>query len=191
MTRGRMPLPPCVRPAVADAAGTVNAVTKTFRQRAHETFVTADAVYGLILYSALIAASSDNDDEPIDVLLVSLITLVVFWAAHVFAATVAGHGVKGDQDTSLSAAFRHGVKHSSGMLYAAVVPSILLILGAFGLWSTETAVDYALLGATVVLGLLGYVAFAGRGARWPVRILGALGTALFGVIIIFMNVFVH
>jgi len=158
-----------------------------FREWARNNLVTADAVYGLILYSALIAAVSDDDSDALEVLFFSGFTLIIFWAAHVFAGTVAGHG----GDVQLRSALRKSFGHSSGMLYASILPSVPLFLAAFHVMETDDAVAVALLISTVVLGVIGYKAFASRKSPVPIRILGGIGTALFGFFIILLNIIVH
>jgi hypothetical protein len=153
---------------------------------ARTNLITPDAVYGLILYSALIVAVSLDDEDAVSVLIFSGITLIIFWGAHVFAGTVAGHG-----DERFRTALRKSISHSSGMLYASILPSVPLILAAFGVVKTEDAIDWALLIAMVVLGVLGYNAFAKRRSPIIVRILGGLGTALFGFFIIVLNILAH
>ncbi|CAN5130242.1 hypothetical protein BH09ACT3_BH09ACT3_05890 [soil metagenome] len=44
---------------------------------------------------------------------------------------------------------------------------------------------------TVILGVLGFLSFAERGYRIPIRIVGALTTAFFGVLIIAFDAAVH
>lgn len=149
--------------------------------------VTPDAVYGTILYAALIAALADEDENEIVVLVWSAITLIVFWTAHVFAGVLAGHG----RELALGPAVRRSLAHSSGMLYAAIPPTIPLVLGAFGVLSTEEAEDLALLIATVLLGIIGATALAERGWRWWACVLGGIGTAFFGGIMIVLNALVH
>ena len=158
-----------------------------FRQWVRDHFVTADAVYGLILYSALIAGVSDDHSSAIEVLVFAAASLVIFWGAHVFAGTVAGHGA----ELSLGAALRKALGHSSGMLYAAILPSLALLLGVFRLTSADDAVNLALLVATAVLGVLGFYAFSQRKRAMIIRILGGLGTALFGALMILLNIIVH
>lgn len=162
-----------------------------FRQWLHDHFVTADAVYGLILYSALIAVASDDDSNALEVLIVSGLSLIVFWGAHVFAGTIATHGVKDGREIRLGAATWLSIKHSSGMLYAAILPSLALLLGVFHLVATDDAVSISLLLAMVVLGVLGYQAFAQRGAGVARRIFGGVGTAFFGLLMIILNTAVH
>ena len=162
-----------------------------FRTWMQQHFVTPDAVYGLILYSALIAGISDDDSNSLEVLLIAAFSLLVFWGAHVFASTIAGHGVKDGKEITLGQATRRAFGRSSGMLYAAILPSIPLIFGAFSLISTDDAVSLSLLLAMIVLGVLGYQAFASRGSNVAVRIWGAISTAFFGFLMIILNIAVH
>jgi hypothetical protein len=39
--------------------------------------------------------------------------------------------------------------------------------------------------------VLGFTVFALRGDSWPTRILGALGTAAFGIAMILLKAFIH
>jgi len=158
-----------------------------FLQRVRERLVTPDAVYGLILFSALIGAVDDEDSEALEVLFVAVASLVIFWGAHVFAGTITTHG----EDVRLGLAVRRSMVHSMGMLYAAILPSLVLLLGVFHVVSADDAVSIALLVATAVLGLLGYNAFARRRSPVLIRVLGGLGTALFGALMIVLNIVVH
>ena len=164
------------------------------RQWMHDRFVTPDAIYGLILYAALLGGLSDTEDEPADsleVLVVAGISLLVFWGAHVFAGTIAKHGVVDGKEVTLGAATWQSFKHSSGMLYTAVLPSLIMLLGVFKVVATDDAVSLALLAAMIILGVLGYSAFAQRGSHLAVRIFGGIGTAFFGLLLIILNEIVH
>jgi hypothetical protein len=153
--------------------------------------VTADAVYGLILYAALIAVTSTVHTHTLQVFLISVFSLMVFWGAHVYAGTIANHGVRDGEEIPIGRAFRTAVGHASGMLYAAILPSVPLVIGSVHLLSDDDAVDYSLLIVLVLLALLGYQSFAQRKVRIIFRILGALGTAVFGLIMIVLNTIVH
>lgn len=152
-----------------------------------ERFVTVDAIYGLILYAALIAGVSDDDSDMVEVLVVSVISLVIFWAAHVYAGTIVNHVAK----APLHSAIWKAMSHSSGMLWAAIIPSIPLVLGAFHLVAADDAVEWSLNLVTLQLGVLGYVALSQRGVHLVARIFGAIGAALFGTLIIALNASVH
>jgi len=152
--------------------------------------VTADAVYGLILYSALIVVLTDDHDA-LDTFVISTGTIVVFWAAHVYAGTIATHRGPDGKPQSMGKAFRHTIKHVSGMLYAAILPAAVLLLSVFGIISKDEAVDDALNLVVLLLAVLGYFSFAQRGSKIWVRILGAIGTGFFGIIILLLNAIVH
>lgn len=151
-----------------------------------ERFATAPAIYGLIVYEVLIAATSDDEHEAIFVLLWSAIALLVFYLAHSFAEALAAH-----EQPRIRAAIRKGFSHSIGMLYAAILPSIaLLVCAALGVHA-EDASGWALLVGLIVLGYLGYQAMADRGAKVGARIIAALVTALLGFIIMVIDYLVH
>lgn len=158
-----------------------------FRSWVAERLATVDAIYGLILYAALIGAVSDDDSNPVEVLWVSVLSLVIFWAAHVYAGTIVHHAA----NLPLGSAIGKAMRHSSGMLWAAILPSIPLVIGALHLMNDDDAVDCALLISTVQLGVLGYIALRNRGMSVIARILGGIGCALFGAFVIVLNAAVH
>lgn len=151
-----------------------------------ERFASPEAVYGLILYSALIAAVSDDETDSADVLITAVVTLLIFYLAHVFATTLASHGERG-----FGKAVAHAIHHSSGMLYASIPPTIPLLAGAIGRIDADDAVGLSLIVASLVLGVLGYSAYAQRGAPVWLRLLGAVGTMVFGFVVFTLNALVH
>lgn len=159
----------------------------TVRTWVRERLLTAEAIYGLILYTALVAGVSDDDSDAVEVLVISVVSLLIFWGAHVFAQTLAAHGA----EKKLSVALGHAINDSSGMLYASVLPSVPLVLGAFSIMTTDDAVSLSLLIAMIVLGALGYNALGERGKHPVLRVLGAIGTAFFGFLVIVLNIAVH
>jgi hypothetical protein len=159
-------------------------------QRIRHSLVTPELIYGTIISSAVIAVADDDDDD-FDVFVVTVVSMIVFWAAHVFATAVANHGLRNGKIMGIGEAFRYGVHHSQGLLYASIVPLAFLILGATGLLDEDAAYFFALLVGTVLLGVLGWLAFADRGSRWPARLLGGIGTALFGLVIIVFKTVLH
>jgi hypothetical protein len=174
----------------------------TALQGFRDRVVTADAVYGTILFAALIAVASDDDGfdpglspaevdagESLSVLLVAGASLIAFFIAHVYARTLAGHGVRSGREIGVGAALRDAVRESSGMLVAAVPSTILLGLGAFGI--LPDAPDWALAGTLVVLFVLGYQALAERGAHVGWRLLSGLVSAVLGAVVIVIDIAVH
>jgi hypothetical protein len=153
-----------------------------FRDR----FGNPSAVYGLIVYSALIASVSDHEAQLWAIIGTAVGTLVIFFVAHVFAHTLADHG-----RLHLGAAIGNAVAHSAGMLYSAVPSTAVLVLGMVEGGDPDVTVSVALLVAMIVLGVLGYSAYAERGVRRSVRWVGALGTAALGFVIFFLDYLVH
>jgi hypothetical protein len=173
--------------------------------RVRDRVVTADAVYGTILFAALVAVASDEEGtealtidvgeaaidrvESLTVLLVAGGSLVAFFLAHVYARTIAGHGVRRGEDVPVGRAFREAVRESAGMLLAAIPSTLLLLLGAIGI--LPDAPDWALLVAVVVLFVLGYQALAERGSAVWRRIVGGLVSALLGLVVIAIDIAAH
>lgn len=147
---------------------------------------TEEGVYGLVLVSGLIAASGGAGAPALRTLLFTLVTVAVFWLAHVYAGTVAAHG----SDTAeggpmgIGEATRGAVVKSRGMLVSTLLPAIPLLLGSLGLIRDTTATWAGLWVCVAALAGLGYVAYRRKGAKLHVRLLGALSTASFGVVII-------
>jgi drug/metabolite transporter (DMT)-like permease len=171
----------------SDAAGGRDgrggAVRRWFRSR----FGNPSAVYGLIVYTAAIGALSVEDEDDLGAMIVKgLFSLIIFFIAHVFAHTLADHG-----RLPLHRAIWSGVIHSVGMLYTSIPSTLVLVLGLVLGWDAGDAADYALIASVVMLGILGYSAYAERGARHVIRWVGAAGTAALGLLILVLDYLVH
>lgn len=147
---------------------------------------TEQGVYGLILVSGLIATASSAGASSFRVLLFVVVTVSVFWLAHVYSSIVAGHG-RADEagdPRPLRHMIRHASREARGMLVATVFPSAALLLGVFGVLPDRAANWLAMWVCVGALACLGYLAYQRLGARLIARIGGALATASFGIIII-------
>ena len=149
-----------------------------------------EGVYGVILVSGIIVATNVASDSSWHVFTVVISTVIVFWAAHVYAGTVAQHG-HDDDAGSLNMAFREALGRSHGLLVASVPASIVLLLGALRAFDDDVTIWLALWINVAVLAVLGFVAFARRGAGLFGRLGGALLTAAFGVVVILLKAFIH
>ena len=155
--------------------------------RVREILATPEAVYGTVVFAAIVAASSDEEDlDILQVLIYSVISIVVFWGAHVYATVIARHGKDG-----LGKTIGGAVRHSWPMLTAVVLPSIPLILGVTGVIAADDAVDDSLSVAMGVLGVLGFLSFWERRRPLILCLLGGLGAASFGLLVIVINAAVH
>ena len=155
------------------------------------TFATEESVYGVILVSGMIVVAGGHGESSWSVFWTVLITVIVFWAAHVYAGTVARHGLDHEQMIGLREAFRISFKRSLGLLASALIPSSILLLGATRAIPDAYAIWVALWGGVVVLAVLGWIAFSRRGSSIPIRIAGSLGTAAFGIAMIVLKAFIH
>jgi hypothetical protein len=155
------------------------------------SFATEEAVYGVILVAGMIAVSGGHGASSLQVFATVLVTVVVFWLAHLYAGTVAGHGLDHDRVVGLRESFRHALHRSLGLLLSSLIPLAILLLGATRVIDDRLTIWLSLWVCVAVLAVLGYIAFLRRGASWPVRLLGSLTTAAFGIVIIIAKALIH
>lgn len=174
--------------------------TKWVRER----IATGPAIYGLVVFSVLVASISDEvlesflegtDLDELDaivpgsermatlgVTVATVLSFLIFYVVHVYAETIARHG-----DQSLKEAVVAAKRHSAGMLYTASLPTLVLIIWLIGGWSVENASIATLGVAMLVLAYVSYEAAAQRGARVVNRVLTALVSAIVGAVIIILD----
>jgi hypothetical protein len=154
-------------------------------------FVSEEAVYGLLLVAGMIVTAGRHGESSWAVFWTVTGTVLVFWAAHIYAGTLAHLSVGRHHSVVLSGAFRAAVRRSSGLLIGAAVPAAILLLGATRAIDDGSALWVALWAEVGALAVLGYLAFIKRGASMAVCILGALTTALFGLAMIGLKAVIH
>jgi hypothetical protein len=125
-------------------------------------------IYGTIIVLAVIVAGARAyEHEAGHIAGLVTVTVVVFWLAHLYSHALA-HSVAYDEHLSL-AELRRIAHREASILEAAVPPLVALLLGAFGILSTEVAV-------WVAVGL-GLVVLCAQGITFArVERLGRLGT---------------
>ena len=154
------------------------------------TLMTEESIYGLILVSGMILVSGTHNDASWKVLITVIVTVLVFWLAHVYAGTLARFsGKRGGGN--LNRAIKQAVVKSRGLLLSSILPIAVLSLGAFDLLDDSQAIWGALWANTLVLGVLGWIGVA----RWSTnvwwRLASALTTALFGGFVIVLKAIAH
>lgn len=159
--------------------------------RMRNTFVTEEAVYGVVLVSGMIVVSGGYGSTSLQTFFSVIGTVIVFWAVHIYAGTVAGHGVVEGDTTTLAVSFHRSVRRSLGFLFSALPPCFVLLLGALRIVDDSSAKWVALWLGVAILAVLGFSAFTVRRSPWPVRIAGALGTAAFGLAMIALKAIIH
>lgn len=152
--------------------------------------MTEEAIYGLILVSGMIVVSRSLSSTSIHAFTTVLVTVLVFYAAHVYAGTLGRLAITDGQ-----AGLRHSIigaaRQSSGMLIASLAPLLVLLLGVVGVLDDIAALWTALIVNTVLLGAFGWAAVARWSTHWVARLVGALISSTFGVILILLKAFVH
>lgn len=144
------------------------------------------AIYGTIVYASVVAASSSADDDQasaVRLLVFSLVSIVVFWLAHVYS-TALGFQSGSQTRNRVRDALSHALRESGGMLEAAIIPSIPLLLAALGVLPADFGVGLSLWLSVLMLALLGFSVFLLRGRSVLVCLAGAVVTGAFGVAVI-------
>jgi hypothetical protein len=151
---------------------------------------TPAGIYGTIVYASVVAASSSgahDQEDALRVLVFSLVSIVVFWMAHVYSTALGYHGADEYLGSRVRDALRYALFESGGMLEAAVIPSIPLLLAAIGVLPAEVGVPFSLWLSVLLLALLGYLVFHMRGRAVLICLTGAVITGLFGVVVIVLK----
>jgi hypothetical protein len=148
-------------------------------------FRTPVAIYGLVVYTTFVLIAEDEGDVGY-LLAASISTLFVFYLAHVFAHTLADHGRH-----PLGQATRLAFMHSLGMLYAGAPTTIAMLIAAQVTTKADEVADAGIWTAVGMLAVLGYSAYARTGAKMWARLLGAIGTALLGLLVVLLEVVFH
>lgn len=152
-------------------------------------FGTEAAIYGVILVSGMIIVMTRFEVEPWSMVIKVAGTVVVFWAAHVFAATIPHIGT--DSAESVGGHVAHAMKHSVGMIVVAALPTVILTIGALGWIARDVSVWASMWGGILILATLGYLAVARRSPSRIRRALGALVTAGLGMLLMLLKAVIH
>ncbi|QAY61207.1 hypothetical protein ET475_15280 [Microbacterium protaetiae] len=151
--------------------------------------VSEEAVYGLILVAGMVLIGSERADEAWETMVTVLVTVLVFFAAHVYAGTLSR--MAGGKGSSIPTALGGAVRHSIGLLVVAVPPLAVLVVGASGVITPDAAVWLALIITAVLLIVDGWLMAAARTSSFWVRLLGAAISGAFGAVLIVLKVLIH
>jgi len=154
------------------------------------TLMTEESIYGLILISGMILVSGTHNDASWKVLITVIVTVLVFWLAHVYAGTLARFSGKLGGG-NLNRAIKESILKSRGLLVSAILPIGVLSLGALDVLSDYQAIWGALWANTLVLGVLGWVGVARWSSNVWWRLASAITTALFGGFVIVLKAIAH
>jgi hypothetical protein len=149
-----------------------------------------EAIYGLILVSGMIVVSYDLAGTSLNALITVVVTVLVFFAAHVYAGTLARLAAT-DGKAGLPESIRGAVHLSHGMLVISLAPVAVLLLGVTRVVDDDFAIWLALTIAALALGVLGWLAVAKWTRHFGLRLASATLTAAFGGILILLKALLH
>lgn len=161
-------------------------------ERGLRVLASESAVYGVVLVSGLVVIAADTDYASSKVLIKIASTVLVFWAAHVYAGFVAyPHQRNAESDPTWTQALRTSLAHSWGMLVAALIPAVVLLLGVVGILDDVDAIWASLWVDVGLLTIIGYLGASTWSTKLWVRLLGGLSTAALGIVLIVMKALTH
>lgn len=150
----------------------------------------AEAIYGLILATSVIAVSREYVGTDAGITALTLIaTAGVFWLAHVYAGLLAFQLRERRRPTRAEAAAVLDAQWP--LVQAGILPTIVLLLGTAGIVADRAAQVAALVVCLVELGLLGIVVARAGGARGALVLVSGAISLSFGLVVIALKVLVH
>ena len=160
-----------------------------------QTLISEAGVHGVVMVSGLIVIVNETSDSAGEILIKIVATVVVLWAAHIYAGTVAKMATLAEGDASahenLPRAISYAIDHSWGVLLAALIPAMVLLLGVIGLLTHHNAIWGALWADVALLGVIGFLGVSRWTDRLEMRALAGVGTALLGIVLIALKALVH
>ena len=148
------------------------------------------AIYGLIVAGSIIAAADPRSGErSIVTAALVVMSLVIFWLAHVYSNELGAwseHGV-----TPTWASWKRELGRQWPMVGAGTTPVLILACGGFNFVSDAVAVNLALFVCTAELGLAAFVAARRGGAGIRVSILSTAVAVTFGLALILLKTLLH
>jgi hypothetical protein len=146
------------------------------------------AIYGTIVAAAVTVAGSAGGESAGHLATTVILTLVVFWLAHVYSAVL---NQRFGGARVVWGTLRHHLVEELPMIEAPVPQIALLVLGAANVIPESVAINLAQ--ATAVVGLLiwGMAGARRRAWPWPAAFSAGVIDATFGMAIIVLKAFVH
>jgi hypothetical protein len=154
--------------------------------RQEETTATADAIYGIIVSSAVMASA--YRESVLKLAGAVLVTLLVYWAAERFAHAMA-HGLVGAP--GWTARIGHELGRGWKFVTASFVPLGAMVVSALFGASLSNAVLIALVCATGLLAIAGWRIGRGAGLGLHYRLVCAVCAGTLGVVMIVLKTVFH
>jgi hypothetical protein len=149
----------------------------------------ASGIYGTLLVTAeVVAVSSHYRTKPLSGAILVLVTTVVFWLAHVYANTLALRHRQASKPSWPQ--YRDEMIREWPIIEAGVVPVLVLLLGAVGLFSSRLSYIIATWWGVAALMIYGIAIGRKEGRSAMGVVLTAFITACFGFVIILLKILI-
>ena len=156
------------------------------------SFATEQSVYGVILVSGMIVVAGTHDSTSWEVFWTVVITVVVFWLAHVYAGTVAHHGLDHGRVLGIRESFREALAALMGTAGVGTDPvAHPAARGDGGRARLRGDLAGPVGGGARAGDPRLYRVRAGAARRGRSGLLGGLTTAAFGLVLMLMKALVH
>lgn len=146
------------------------------------------AIYGTIVATALIAATSAYDNNPGHIARATIATLLVFWLAHAYSQ-VLEHGLR--HRRFHRSVIRDALSEEFALVEGPALAIVLLVLGALGWIGGGLAIDLALANGVVQLMVWGTAVGRRFDRSWPVAVAVGLLNAAVGGVVILLKALLH
>lgn len=150
-------------------------------------FLSESGIHGVVLVAGMVLLVANSEGASWEVLVKVAGAVVVFWLAHVYAGVIAHLD---DYDSTVPIVQRvrqaggYALEHSWGVLLAAIIPLVVLMLGVIGAVSDGDALWATLWACVAVLAVLGYRSSISWTDRLGVRLASGSLTAVLGLLVI-------
>jgi hypothetical protein len=173
---------------VAAVEATADGATQLSATRRYGNNMAA-AVYGLIITGAILASSSDAGDPAGELLVFMLLTLSLFWAAHVYSELLGEWAQSGLRPGRTE--WWGQMRTQWPIVGASSIPALLLIAGIVDLVPDRTAIAAALAVCTAELALAGFLAARRGGGGVVACLVSAFVAFCFGLSLIILKALLH
>lgn len=146
------------------------------------------AVYGTILTTAIIAATAADKANAGRVAATTVVTLLVFWLAHVYSDLL---GLRLRHGDHRGRALGYAMAQQAALLEGPAPTLAVLGLGSAGLVEDRLAINLALAGGVIQLFAWGVVVARRLGRAMPAAIVAGLVDAGFGAAVIGLETLLH
>jgi len=145
-------------------------------------------LYGAVITASLFTLAGAHPAEYPRILLVVLLTLVMYWLAHVYTRVIADR--LADPSAALGTRIREALHHELSILVGSV-PAVVAYIVFVALGLTAYATWAALWVSVLLLGVVGFRIGRQAGGSFGRLVLETVGCAMLGVVMIGLKTVLH